>query len=438
MAVAKLHAARRVGLTEVERAGIVFVIAGAVLIPLVVKMTLLDTFRLPKELAFRAEAIVLLAIGGLWAVSRRRTWRIDWRRTDYAVAAAVVLWTAVTVLASTNRALSIDSFATIIAAVVIYLATTIVARTTGVVIIDLIMAGCCLNAIVAMLQEARIWNPFQFSEEQAGHLQTTALIGNPNDVGTFMLVPLLAALVMTVAARGRRRWIYAGVTLLLMGGLLASATRTAIAAFIAGAVVFAVSRSWRTIFAVAVALAVVALMALSPSTTLGRSARLLWQGFAENRYDIILSERLPLFLSAVDMLRDHPLTGVGPGCYAYHDIAYRTRLPSHYPAEWVAGWRQKAGQAHNDHLQVAAETGLPGYALLLLALDLAGMAGWKARHAPQPGLEQRFAALFLPAFAVAVFVVMLAQFPLELAAPRLMLVTFSALAITWIRPDGQE
>jgi len=91
-----------------------------------------------------------------------------------------------------------------------------------------------------------------------------------------------------------------------------------------------------------------------------------------------------------------------------------------------------------DALQVAAESGAPGYALLLAVFFVAGTAPRRLQSKPQR-LERRFAAAFLPPFAVAVFVVMLAQFPMELAAPRLMILTFGGLALTWLRrEDGDD
>ena len=424
--------------TRAERAIIGVVMLGGLLIPLVVSWRVFDTFRLVKELAFRAEAIALLAAAGLWAISRRRTWSVRWRRADIIVALAVLIWSGITVLTSTNRTISAESFATVIAAVVIYLGTRLAAQSARFLVIDVVMAACCANAVLAMLQEAHIWNPFRFAMGMTGHVTTTGLIGNPNDLGTFLLVPLIAAVVMLTVNRGMRRWIYVGVTLVLIGGLIASATRTAMGAFIVGTAVFAVSRSRLALLGIAAVAIALFGAATMPGTTLGRSFGEMVYGLQNRRYDIVFSERLPLFLSAIDMFRDHPLTGVGPGCYAFHDMPYRMALPHHYPPEWTKGWAQKAGQTHNDHLQVAAETGLPGYALMLAAMGSGLMAAWRAGRPTKAATPvRRFAHAFLPPFIAAIFVVMLAQFPLEIAAPRLMFLTFGGLAMTWIEDEGE-
>jgi len=427
---------RRLGASAVEVAIVVVIATGATLIPLTASRTTLEAFRLPKELAFRAEAITLLVLAVWWALSKRRTWHFEWRRGDMMMPLIITGWSALTALTSTNRAVSASSFLTIVAAVVIFIATTAAAQSARIVIIDVVMFACCVNAIVVMLQEAQIWNPFKFGEDATAHLSSTAFIGNPNDVGTFLLVPALAATTMIVVAQGARRWTYAAVTVVLLGGMVASATRTAIIAYWLSAVVLAFGRSWRAALAIVALLVVIAFIAASSRTTLGRSVRALPQAAREGRYDVLFSERLPLFLSAIEMVRDHPLVGVGPGCYAFNHMRYRLKIQQEYPPQWTKGWPQNAGQTHNDHLQIAAEEGLPGYALFLGALGVGLAAAWRRDHEEDDRrrLEATFARALLPPFVAGLAVIALAQFPLEIAAPRLMLLTFGGLCVQWSQP----
>src|SRR6202011_1743091 len=106
-----------------------------------------------------------------------------------------------------------------------------------------------------------------------------------------------------------------------------------------------------------------------------------------------------------------------------------------YPPTWTRGWPQNASQTHNDHLQIAAEEGLPGYALFLAAMGAALGAAWQRpprKGEPQP-LQATFARTLLPSLVVTVAVLALAQFPLQIAAPRLMILTFTGLLTTWVR-----
>ncbi|HSY52292.1 MAG TPA: O-antigen ligase family protein [Thermoanaerobaculia bacterium] len=386
-----------------------------------------DTFRLPKEVVFRAEAILLLMLAVFWVTSRRRTWTFG-KRPELILAAAFVCWTIVTTAASTNRLLSIDSLITVVAAAVIFIATCLAAQTVTLVAVDVLMIGCCANAVIVILQELKIWTPFLASRDTATHYGSVALLGNANDVGTYLVGPAVAAVVLTATVSGRRRWIYAAISVLLVAGIAASGTRTALGALVAGMVVFAIGHSRRAALAVAAILVGLALVVMSPATTLGRGIRQLVTAAAHHDYRHLSSERLLPFLTAVDMTRDHPLLGVGPGCFKYHYMAYRVGLSREYPREWTQGFPMNWGEVHNDHLQVAAETGLPGYALFLAAI---GVCVVRRRRDGATTPEAAFAWALRWPLATVIFVICLAQFPLELAAPRLMFLTLGALCVTW-------
>src|SRR5439155_609388 len=79
-------------LAGAERTVLAVLAAGALAIPTIITSGD-DAFRLPKELAFRAEAILLLAAAVFWLTSRKRTWRIG-RGAELVVAAAVVAVTS--------------------------------------------------------------------------------------------------------------------------------------------------------------------------------------------------------------------------------------------------------------------------------------------------------------------------------------------------------
>jgi len=405
---------------------------GAVVVATIFSRAGTDMFRLPKELVFRAEAVVLLMLGAFWITANRRTWRFG-KRQEFLLVAAIAGWTLITAAASTNRQLSFDSLITVAAAAVIFIATCLAAQGLSFIAIDVLMIGCGVNAVIVILQELKIWTPFPDSLDAATHYGSIALLGNANDVGTYLAAPAVAAIVLAVTAAGWRRWIYAAVGLLLAAGVAASATRTALIAVVVALIVFAIVHSRRAMLAVAALLLVLSFVVLSPSTTLGRGIRQLVSAAAHRDYEQLFSERLLPFLAAIDMTRDHPILGVGPGCFKYHFMPYRVALSGKYPAGLTRGFPMNWGEVHNDHLQVSSETGVPGYLLFLAALALC--AGGR-RRAPAMTPEATFArALRLP-LATVIFVICLAQFPLELAAPRLMFLSLGALCITWDGDDG--
>lgn len=396
----------------------------------------LDVFRGPKEIALRTEAILLAVILVFAATAIGSGWRVliaGLRRIEIALPLAIVAWTAVTTLMSTNRLLSEDSLVTVIAAAVIFLATRRVAPRLPLLALDVCLGVASINAVFVTAQEYFGWNPFYFPPEARGHISSTALVGNPNDVGSYLAAPLIAAIVAVVTVPGWRRLLYAAATIVLAIGLSASGTRTALGAVVCGVILLALLRPVRQALVVLAVVIMALVIALQPSTSLGRQARMLATAARQGRYEILFSERLPPFLTAVDMLRSRPLWGVGPGTFKYHFMDARIALEKRYPPAWTKGYPENFGETHNDHLQTAAEAGLPGYLLFLAAIAVVGFRGRRLQVTAT--VENRVARALRAPLATTFFVLCLAQFPLQIAAPRLIFITLAALILGW---DGRR
>jgi O-antigen ligase len=395
-----------------------------------------DVFRLPKEIAFRTEAI-LLGVLLVFMATGKEGWRVlrhGMPRLHVLLPLLIVVWTLVTTLTSTNRPLSEESLVTVVAAAVIFLVTRRVAPHLSLLALDVCLGIASINAVVVTLQEYTSWNPFVFPAEARGHISSTALIGNPNDVGSYLVLPALAAVIALATIPGRRRVLYALFTAVLTTGLIASGTRTAMIAFTCGVVVFALLRPLRQSLITLLIFLIAAGVVLRPSTRVGQRARATVAAARARRYDVLFSERLPPFLSAYDMFRSRPLLGLGPGTFKYHFMDARMEIEKRYPASWTSGWPMNFGETHNDHLQTAAETGLPGYLLFLTAVGVVGLSARRHADAATAPATARFAHALRPPLAVTFFVLCLAQFPLQIAAPRIMTLTLAALSLGWERP----
>ncbi|HEX9458710.1 MAG TPA: O-antigen ligase family protein [Thermoanaerobaculia bacterium] len=414
--------------------------AGIVLIPILYTGGALDAFRLPKEVAFRAEAIALALTGVFAATAPRASWRevlAALPRREWLLLAAIAIWSIVTTVTSTNRPLSEASLVTAACALVIYIATRLVAPRLHLTVLFVVFAGAFSNAVVVTLQELRIWNPFVFPPEVVGHVQSVGLLGNANDVGTLLAGPAIVALIAAVAVKGWRRVLFGAAATILFTGIAMSQTRTAMIAFVAGTVVAVLLRPWRQALAVAVLLLVFAAVALRPSTGIGGNFSRLVAAARQRDYPVLFSERVVPFLSAIEMIRVDPITGVGPGCFKFHFMLTRLALEKRYPPAWTRGWPMNFGETHNDHLQVAAETGLPGYALFIASIALLAIpARRRDGDAATRTAEQTVGRAIRAPLAATFFVLALAQFPLQIAAPRLMYLTLGALAISWDRDDA--
>lgn len=412
--------------------------AGIVVIPTFYVGGGIDAFRLPKEALFVAEAIALALAGAFALTSPAVGWRAGaaaLRRREWLVLAAIIGWSVLTTLTSMNRAVSAASVVTVLASIVIYVATRIVGRRLPLWTLLVVFAGAVTNAVVVTLQEHEIWNPFRFPPEVTGHSQSVGLLGNPNDVGTLLATAAIVALVCAVVVRGIWRVPYAIVAAVLFIGLAESRTRTALIAVAAGAVVAAVQRPWKQALAVVITLVLGIGIALRPGTPMRAYFVQLVAAAQARNYPVLLSERAVPFLSAVEMIRAHPVTGVGPGCFANQFMPTRITLDRRYPHEWTRGWPMNFGETHNDHLQIAAEIGLPGYALSAAALLLLAIPA-RRRGAVADAPRSIVAHAARAPLAAGFFVLCLAQFPLHLAAPRLMFTTLAALVVAWDDDDA--
>lgn len=398
------------------------VAATLLIVPLIFDVYGKDNFRLPKELAFRASAIVLLIPFAFWATRRDVDWlastREHLRDPAVIVTLAVVAWTAIATLASLNRGLSVDSFLTVVASAIFFLGCRVALRHQPLPLLDTLLLAAIVNSIVALSQSSGIWQPFR-PAPGGSEIGTIALLGNSNDVGSFLVFPAVATVVGATSFGGKRRMVYLAMAIIISGGLIASFARTAISAFLAAIVIAAVVLGGRARLAALVACGLLSIAIAWPGTELGRRYWRIADSALLGSFQGALSGRLPGFLAALEMWKERPIIGTGPGTFKWLYMKYRLDLSHHYPMEWIAGASGNFAEVHNDHLQIAAETGLVGY-LLFLGAVVVLVRGFRSK-----GPERIHNRMSLP-IAVAAFTLMLAQFPLQLAAPRMALLFLAA------------
>jgi O-antigen ligase len=421
-----------------------FVGLTAILVPLWVSRTTVDAFRLPKQMLFQSLAALLFALLLIGAIYHGRAFFEPlWRdRKLLLLVTGIVAWTLVTTLTSTNRPLSMLTVAWVLSCVVYVVATFLVAhRTNGLLLAGLVLFMALLNGGLAMLQRGGVYNPMTFRRNMPLRNQATALIGNPNDVGTYLLFPAIIALALALTSRKHVRFAASVAFLVSFAGMIASDTLTAVVAFMPALAVLLLLRSKKT-FVPLLALVVTATLLVAAYAPLRMRVLTIADHLRAGRWVELSSLRLPAFYAAWEMFADHPVTGVGPGCFAYWYLPYKMELNKTHPRFYLTG--ENFGETHNDHLQTLAVSGVPGYALLLSATALLATGSLRRRH-PEPdtgaarveppladrGELSRVASLPL---AVAFAVVALAQFPLEMTASAQVLLHLAAVCYAWRRP----
>jgi O-antigen ligase len=416
------------------------VVAGALLIPVVMSLAGEDTFRYPKELALRAEVIAMvIGLALTWGFGRLRLPRLDFRSKWLVLTALICAWVVLCALVSTNHLVSVAPTMRVIEYASIFVATVLVMRGQASWFAAIIVGPAILNGAVYILQELDLWSPFDISTAVDKHVGRTALIGNPNDVGGYFIAPALVVLALAFSNRRFRfAWTAAGAFLFVatfMTHTVAAIGALAVASF----VMFAIwLRSWPKTVAAFLAVIVIAGIPFAAYQPLRDRALLMRNALRQRDFETLSAARTQPFLTAVEMIRDRPLMGVGPGCFAYNFFDYKLRLQKRYSWLFERMTQVNYAEVHNDHLQVTAETGLPGYALFLAALVLLASATWRA-PAPPPesgadGGRPAFVRLLALPLAISLFILALAQFPLELVAPTHSYLWAAAAIVAWREP----
>jgi O-antigen ligase len=295
-------------------------------------------------------------------------------------------------------------------------------------VLGLLLAPVVVNATVLLLQVAKIWNPFRFPAGYDARLMHTGLIGNANDMGVYLVVPAVVAMVLTVVdGRLRVLWLVLGV--IALAAIAMTLTITAMIAVAAAALVLCFNLNRRLGIAVAVLIPIAVIVAIMTYAPLRERAAAFAHAAKTRDVEALTSQRLVAFTTTWEMFRDHPLLGVGPGCFPFEYMPYRLLVDERHPL--VAGSlfpvQPNFGEAHNDHLQLLAETGLPGYALFLAGLWLLVSI---SRNSANDEKARTSKLLALP-LATAIFVSCLAQFPLHLAAPLYNYLFAAAACFAW-------
>src|SRR5438034_2759419 len=113
--------------TGLARAIWATIIVWIVILPLTISPQGKETFRVPKDVLFIGVAIILAAFGVVASVGSRGVFGSIRRQPVAMVSAGVLLWSSITTLTASNRAIAISGLIWVISAVVIALAIALTA-----------------------------------------------------------------------------------------------------------------------------------------------------------------------------------------------------------------------------------------------------------------------------------------------------------------------
>jgi O-antigen ligase len=414
-----------------DRVSWLIVSATTLALPVVVTVTGKDAFRLPKYLLLEGSGILLAAVAVCATVIGTPVAReARWSRPLLFVIAAVLLWYSAATVFSTNRILSLFSLLTVAAATMHFVATYNAVQYRSLTVLYIALAPASINAVIAIAQHTGFWNPV-ITDAGTDRLRTIALLGNPNDVGMFLVAPALAATALGIASR-RHRAAAIIIALILTLGLLASETIGAIAALSAGLFVLLLRIQARAAVAAALVTLLLAVLVIRLSPEHWSATRSRFSAVASGDIDLFVSGRLPAFRAAWRMFRQRPLLGVGLGCFSFRYFDEKVALTMRGQTIQRFYRDPNFRAVHNEHLQILAEGGLPAYAIFIAALVILGRVSF--RQVPGDDTPHTIFArrLALP-LAIAFSVLALSSFPLHVAAPTQNGLYICALTLAWSR-----
>lgn len=295
-----------------------------------------------------------------------------------------------------------------------------------------------LMALVGILQYHGFHPLDLAASSRSNRLAITSLAGNPGDLGAYLVLPcLVAQLSLGRRLRSGETWTSPGVwgtalaLALSLYATLLTQTLAALAALALGTLLLWAPRVPRrrmvpllAAFLVAVPLLIAGVAPLR-QRVLGKVHSL-----AQGEWNGLLTGRLDGWRTALWMLREHPLAGVGQGAYRTEFAPAKLALLDQ-GVKFFEGLKEAGfANAHNEFLEAGAEWGIPG--LLALAWGLwvllaALTRGGRAGRAP----EDRALAW---AGTAALGVLSLVDFPFRIA-----LVAFPAvLFLSWVLREERE
>jgi O-antigen ligase len=232
------------------------------------------------------------------------------------------------------------------------------------------------------------WNPKVIvGNVYAPFFRVNSVFYDPSVYGRFLVVAIVPLLVVMLRSRDAR-WAYAaaGAIAAVWIGLLFSFSQSSFASLVAAALVLA-AIAWRWRAAAAVGLVAVVVVGAGVAAPRVRSSILHHTHVGLNH---ATSGRSRLVVNGVKLAVHHPLVGVGVGDFkrAYAEQA------------GLKGSEPKSAASHDTPVTVAAETGVPGLALLAWLVFAALAAAFRRVPATFAGRASLVFGLALTAIAV--------------------------------------
>ncbi|TMJ93624.1 MAG: O-antigen ligase family protein [Actinobacteria bacterium] len=333
-------------------------------------------------------SLTTIAVGGLYAIwvartlaERRPGWRPQFRLAFAAV--PYVALTALSIVVATDKLLSLFSILLLAQTflVFLYLASVLRTRDDFAFVMAMLMIGVVLESL-AIVVSFRLGRDFGFAgisghaytptSAGAGAYRPGGTIGLPNVAGSFLGVVLVPLLSILPSACSRRMKVLAGTAFLLgVIALILTYSRGGWLAFGASLVFLLAVSVRRKLLKPWVPLAACLVVgALALPFVHQIAGRLGGTDYGA------AAARIPLMQLAWDVIKAHPLLGVGVNNFS-------VVLPDYVGPQFTGDW---LSVVHNQYMLVWSEAGIAALVAFLVFLGVILRRGWLASSARDPFL----------------------------------------------------
>jgi O-antigen ligase len=347
------------------------------------------------------------------------TWDWEWIKTplDKPILCLLVLCLLSSVF-SVHTYTSIWSSVLLLNYCIIYYLTLHMVRTRSQFrqLVYLVVAMAGLLGVIGLLK-IFFGNPFpwwNYTDFQIEPNRLSSTFGNANHFAGYleMTLPLLLGLILT-GLTGMKRFFMACIAVLLFLSLMLSLSRGGWIGAMAGLLFMAVVlltehrfKKRKVLVALAGGLCVMAFAVLTSTATV---ERILALEKTEG-----LQARMMVWEGTVEMIKDHPVLGTGPGTFA-------TVYTQYHPP----GFYRRYFAAHNDYLHLTAETGLPLIPVMIWMIIALYKNGFKKLN--HPSRQVQGITLGAMAGITAILVHSISDFNLHIPANAILFTVLAAL-----------
>jgi O-antigen ligase len=359
------------------------------------------------------------------------------RRYAAVAAASALALAVVAALVSPRRAVSLDALRSVVVfALLLPLGASAAVARGRHWLAGTFLGATAVNAVVSLLESRGLFHPFPL-ETFGSRQETGAFAGNVGYLAITLALAAVLSLGLLLTATSRRIRVAAAVSLLLDGAaLLVNQNLTALTAALAGAaVLLAMVHGRRAALPMAGAV-LAAAFAFAAYPPLRHRAHEAVAAVRTGNWDALVSFRGGAWAAGVEMARDRPLTGYGPGTFGAEYVPHRLAAEVRARRRFVAPLLTSSyAESHCDYLQVFADAGTPAGLLVLAAVGCLFAALARAARRRPAG-----EAVILLGVLAAAATAALTWFPLQrpVTAVPILLAAGRAWRISEAPPEAEE